>query len=145
MKVHRVGALVAIIFLNYFLLQDATAQAVVENFQGKPIPYKTDTPDSELSIVNIVGITIFVLGVAWGVVLALKKFHPQFRSNVGATRKQRVKLIERHRLSHKTFLYLVEFDGQTYLLAQCADQITVVSPEIRAANASAISSLKPGP
>ncbi len=96
----------------------------------KPIPYKKVDSVKDGSPGKAFTIMVLLLGGVGAGLFFIKRRFPDFSINFplagrsGATR--RLKILETARLNTKASLYLVQFDGQTILLAQSGETISIV-------------------
>lgn len=92
-----------------------------------PIPFKRESPAEETNIVRVVigfGITILALGVS---LYVLRK---RLGANSGETPGvKQLQVVETRRLSSRSTLYVVEFAGACYLIAESGQSVTCLAPE----------------
>lgn len=86
------------------------------------IPFKKEQSNDGRFAIKVVGSLILVslLGVA--TIYALKRYMP-IGFQIDKDKTRRLRLVESLRVSPKTTLILVEFDGEPVLLAQSTDRI----------------------
>jgi hypothetical protein len=94
--------------------------------QPGPIPFKTDGGETDMPLGRIAAVVVLLLAAAWVAVYGLQRYAPQGRLlKRGSIR--RLKLVETMRLAPRSWLYLVEYEEKTILLAQCGDCLTVIA------------------
>lgn len=92
----------------------------------RDIPYRRDDPVTTSLIVRVVGSLVLVLAMAAGIIYILKRYMPGWRIGV-SDKSSRITVLEIKRLTPRTFLFLVQVDGKTLLLAQSNDRVTALN------------------
>ena len=91
---------------------------------AQTIPFKQESQGLAAQAGKSVAMLLLAIGVAAAMLYAVKKYLPKIAPSM-ATGK-RLQLIEVLRLTPKTTLFLVQFDGATLLLGQQGESINVI-------------------
>lgn len=104
----------------------AGAQAAdSETSAAAPIPYKKAPEGDDDIVVRAVVSLLLALGIGIGAVYGARRFLVSGH-RLGAP-ERRIRVVERNRLTPKTALVVVEFDGETLLLGLTESQLAVLS------------------
>lgn len=93
--------------------------------RSDPIPFKQDSDGlAELSLRAVLSLAL-ALGIGIGGLFAMRRYFPILNWQQGKPKK-RVRVAEITRVSPKSSLWVVEFDGDTLLLAQSEGKVSML-------------------
>jgi flagellar biogenesis protein FliO len=128
--------LISVLFILMFQISDisiAVANNTIDSDNktetgvSQEIPYKQDDIRSTISVGKFAFAGLFSLFLAIIMIIFIKRFYLG-KSLIG-TAKQRVRLIESRKIGPKTFVFLINYNGKEYLLAQAGESINVIEKQ----------------
>jgi flagellar biogenesis protein FliO len=124
----------ALLALAGFALADAPAPTAAAPAPHSAIPFKQETQSTDSLAIQSFALVVLAGLAAFGVVLGLKRFGGKFGVQLGGSR--RVRTVEAIRLSRRSMLYVVEYQGQELLLAEGEHGVQLVSSRPLSASAA---------
>jgi flagellar biogenesis protein FliO len=96
--------------------------------QGRSIPYRPEALEGDMHPAQVAAITLLMLGLAVAAIYALRKYGPlaQFAKLRGVS-SSRLTVVESLRLSPKLTLYVIEYNGDSVILAHSGDRVATVA------------------
>jgi flagellar biogenesis protein FliO len=129
----RVPVFIVLIFLasaGYLRAETMGAPVATKSESTESLPYRQDSVVAPATITRLVMAVLVALVIAVISILFLKKYLFVFDGKRQGER--RIRLIEAKRISPRLFLFLVQVDEQTILIAQNGENVVTMNTAVSA-------------
>jgi flagellar biogenesis protein FliO len=89
------------------------------------VPFKQTGESEDWLVYQAAGAFLLACAAAYGIAFSLKRLRPQLPGK--AARHTRLQVLETRRLTQRSTLFRIDFDGQELLIAESGQSLTVLA------------------